>query len=37
MKNVNFELSNVHLHGSSLRLTFSLREKAFVDTLHWQT
>ena len=36
MKNVNFELSNVHLHGSSFYDYLCLRKKFFVDTLHWQ-
>jgi N-acyl-L-homoserine lactone synthetase len=36
MNNVNFELSNVHLHGSSFYDYLSLRKKFFVDTLHWQ-
>ena len=36
MKNVTFELSNVHLHGSSFFDYLALRKQFFVDTLHWQ-
>lgn len=36
MKNVTFELSNVHLHGSSFYDFLVLRKKFFVDELHWQ-
>lgn len=36
MKNVTFELSNVHQHGSSFYDYLALRKQFFVDTLHWQ-
>ena len=36
MKNVTFELSNVHLHGSSFFDYLALRKQFFVDTLNWQ-
>lgn len=36
MRNVTFNLSNVHLHGSSFFDYLSLRKQFFVDTLHWQ-
>ncbi|MCW1952446.1 MAG: autoinducer synthase [Octadecabacter sp.] len=36
MKNITFELSNVHLHGSAFFDYLSLRKEFFVDALHWQ-
>lgn len=36
MENVTFELSNVHLHGSSFYDYLALRKQFFVDTLNWQ-
>lgn len=36
MKNVTFELSNVHQHGSSFYDYLALRKQFFVDTLNWQ-
>lgn len=36
IKNVTFELSNVHQHGSSFYDYLALRKQFFVDTLHWQ-
>lgn len=36
MKNVTFDLSNVHLHGSSFYDYLALRKQVFVDELHWK-
>lgn len=36
MKNVTFELSNVHLHGSSFFDYLALRKQFFVDALQWK-
>ncbi len=36
MRNVTFELSNVHLHGSSFYDYLCLRKQFFVDALKWQ-
>ncbi|SMX32265.1 acyl-homoserine-lactone synthase [Octadecabacter ascidiaceicola] len=36
MKNITFELSNVHLHGPAFFDYLSLRKQFFVDELHWQ-
>ncbi|MBU2993737.1 acyl-homoserine-lactone synthase [Octadecabacter sp. 1_MG-2023] len=36
MKNVTFELSNVHQYGSSFFDYLALRKQFFVDALHWQ-
>jgi len=36
MRNVTFQLSNVHLHGSSFFDYLALRKEFFVDTLKWQ-
>jgi len=36
MRNVTFELSNVHQHGSSFYDYLALRKQFFVDTLKWQ-
>ena len=36
MKNVTFELSNAHEHGSSFYDYLALRKQFFVDTLNWQ-
>lgn len=36
MKNVTFELSNVHHHGSAFYDYLALRKQFFVDTLKWQ-
>lgn len=35
MKNVTFELSNVHQHGGAFYDYLALRKQFFVDTLHW--
>lgn len=36
MRNVTFELSNVHMHGSSFYDYLALRKQIFVDELKWQ-
>ena len=36
MKNITFELYNVHQHGSSFYDYLALRKQFFVDTLKWQ-
>ncbi|AGI67812.1 N-acyl-L-homoserine lactone synthetase-likeprotein LuxI [Octadecabacter antarcticus 307] len=36
MKNITFELSNVHLYGPAFFDYLSLRKRFFVDELHWQ-
>jgi len=36
MKYVTFQLSDVHLHGSSFFDYLALRKRFFVDTLQWQ-
>ncbi len=36
MKNITFELSNVHQHGSAFFDYLALRKQFFVDTLHWK-
>ena len=36
MKNVTFDLSNVHQHGSAFFDYLALRKQFFVDTLNWQ-
>ncbi len=36
MRNVTFNLANVHQHGSAFFDYLALRKQFFVDTLHWQ-
>lgn len=36
MKNITFNLSNVHRHGSAFYDYLALRKQFFVDTLNWQ-